>query len=79
MKRLAILGSTGSIGVNTLDIVVDCQQPCEIVGLSAGLNIQLLKQQIVQFGPKVVSVLNKELSEPLQRELSGVPTQIVHG
>ena len=79
MKRLAILGSTGSIGVNTLDIVHQFPERFEIVGLSAGLNIQLLKQQIVQFRPKVVSVLNKELSKSLQRELSGVPTQIVHG
>ena len=79
MKRLAILGSTGSIGVNTLDIVRQFPERFEIVGLSAGLNIQLLKQQIVQFRPKVVSVLNKELSESLRRKLSGVPTQIVHG
>jgi 1-deoxy-D-xylulose-5-phosphate reductoisomerase len=79
MKRLAILGSTGSIGVNTLDIVRQFPEQFEIVGLSAGLNIQLLKQQIVQFRPKVVSVLNKESSEPLQRELSGTPIQIVHG
>ena len=79
MKRLAILGSTGSIGVNTLDIVRQFPEQFEIVGLSAGLNIQLLKQQIVQFRPKMVSVLNKESSEPLQRELSGTPIQIVHG
>ena len=79
MKRIAILGSTGSIGVNTLDIVRQFPERFEIVGLSAGLNTQLLKQQIVQFHPKVVSVLNKELSELLQREISGMPTQIVHG
>jgi len=79
MKRLAILGSTGSIGVNTLDIVRQFPERFEIVGLSAGLNIQLLKQQIVRFRPKVASVLNKELSESLRRELSDVSTQIVHG
>jgi len=79
MKRIAILGSTGSIGVNTLDIVRQFPERFEIIGLSAGLNIQLLKQQILQFRPKVVSVLNKELAEPLQRELSGLPIQIVHG
>lgn len=79
MKRIAILGSTGSIGVNTLDIVRQFPERFEIVGLSAGLNTQLLKQQIVQFHPKVVSVLSKELSELLQREISGMPTQIVHG
>ena len=79
MKRLAILGSTGSIGVNTLDIVRQFPEQFEIVSLSAGLNTHLLKQQILQFHPKVVSVLNKELSELLQREISGMPTQIVHG
>jgi 1-deoxy-D-xylulose-5-phosphate reductoisomerase len=79
MKRLAILGSTGSIGVNTLDIVRQFPERFKVISLSAGLNTQLLKQQIVQFRPKVVSVLNKELSETLQRELSNLPVEIVHG
>jgi 1-deoxy-D-xylulose-5-phosphate reductoisomerase len=79
MKRLAILGSTGSIGVNTLDIVRQFPGKFEVVSLSAGMNIQLLKKQILQFRPKLVSVLNKELSEILQRELLNVPIEIVHG
>jgi len=79
MKRLAILGSTGSIGVNTLDIVRQFPERFKVISLSAGLNTQLLKQQIVEFRPKMVSVLNKELSEALQRELSYVPVEIVHG
>jgi 1-deoxy-D-xylulose-5-phosphate reductoisomerase len=79
MKRLAILGSTGSIGVNTLDIVRQFPEKFEVVSLSAGMNIQLLKKQILQFRPKLVSVLNKELSEILQRELLSVPIEIVHG
>ena len=79
MKRLAILGSTGSIGVNTLDIVRQFPERFKVISLSAGLNTQLLKQQIVQFRPKMVSVLNKELSEALQRELSNLPVEIVHG
>jgi 1-deoxy-D-xylulose-5-phosphate reductoisomerase len=79
MKRLAILGSTGSIGVNTLDIVRQFPEKFEVVSLSAGLNIQLLKNQILQFRPKLVSVLNKELSETLQRELSDTTVEITHG
>lgn len=79
MKRLAILGSTGSIGVNTLDIVHQFPERFEVVGLSAGLNTQLLKEQILQFRPKMVSVLNKDLSEALQRELPRIPVEIVHG
>jgi len=79
MKRLAILGSTGSIGVNTLDIVRRFPEKFEVVSLSAGLNIQLLKNQILQFRPKLVSVLHKELSETLQRELPNGTVEIVHG
>jgi 1-deoxy-D-xylulose-5-phosphate reductoisomerase len=79
MKRLSILGSTGSIGVNTLQIVNQFPERFEVVSLSAGLNTQLLKQQILQFRPKLVSVLNKGLSETLRRELSNVPVEIVHG
>jgi 1-deoxy-D-xylulose-5-phosphate reductoisomerase len=79
MKRLSILGSTGSIGVNTLHIVSQFPERFTVVSLSAGLNTQLLKRQILQFRPKVVSVLTKELSEALRRELTNVPVEIVHG
>ena len=79
MKRLAILGSTGSIGANTLNIVRQFPERFEVITLSAGLNTQLLKEQILQFRPKMVSVLNKELYGALQRELAGIPVEIVHG
>jgi 1-deoxy-D-xylulose-5-phosphate reductoisomerase len=79
MKRLSILGSTGSIGVNTLQIVSQFPEQFEVVSLSAGLNTQLLKHQILQFRPKVVSVLSKELSGALRKELPNVPIEIVHG
>jgi 1-deoxy-D-xylulose-5-phosphate reductoisomerase len=79
MKRLSILGSTGSIGVNTLRIVSQFPERFEVISLSAGLNTKLLKQQILQFRPKIVSVLNKELSETLRKELSHIPVEIVHG
>ena len=79
MKRLAILGSTGSIGVSTLDIVEQFPERFKVVSLAAGVNTQLLKQQILQFRPKVISVLNRELSETLRRELASFPVDIVHG
>jgi 1-deoxy-D-xylulose-5-phosphate reductoisomerase len=79
MKYLSILGSTGSIGVNTLHIVSQFPDRYKVVSLSAGLNTQLLKEQIIQFRPKVVSVLNKELSEALRRELPNISVEIVHG
>ena len=67
MKRLAILGSTGSIGVNTLDIVGQFPERFEVVSLSAGLNTNLLKQQILQFRPKLVSVLKRTIGSPSER------------
>ncbi len=79
MKRLAILGSTGSIGVNTLDIVRQFPERFQVVSLSAGLNIGLLRRQILQFRPKIVSVLNKELAEALKRDLSSESPEIVDG
>jgi 1-deoxy-D-xylulose-5-phosphate reductoisomerase len=79
MKRLAILGSTGSIGVNTLDIVRQFPERFEVVSLSAGLNIELLKEQILRFQPKVVSVLSRELKGKLKKELPGADVEVLHG
>ena len=79
MKQLAVLGSTGSIGVNTLDIVRQFSERFRVIGLSAGRNTQLLKQQALEFRPKIISVLNKELAAVLRRDLATVPVEIVHG
>ena len=79
MKRLAILGSTGSIGINTLDIVRRFPERFQVMSLSAGRNIELLRKQILQFRPRMVSVLNAELSEALRREFSASALDVVHG
>ena len=55
MKRLAILGSTGSIGRQTLDIVRAFPNEFSVVGLSAGSNLDLLAEQAAEFRPQVVS------------------------
>jgi len=60
MKRLAILGSTGSIGQTVLDIVRRHRDRFQVVALSAGKNIELLKRQIEEFNPEFVSVLDEE-------------------
>lgn len=54
LKKIAILGSTGSIGVSTLDVVGRHPQKYRVHGLVAGHNVDLLAQQILQFRPKVV-------------------------
>jgi 1-deoxy-D-xylulose-5-phosphate reductoisomerase len=78
MKRLSILGSTGSIGVQTLDIVEAFSDRFEVVALGAGENIEALREQIAKFRPRVVSVLTEELSRVLSRELQD-PPEILHG
>jgi len=59
-KRLSLLGSTGSIGTQTLDIVRERPDHFSIVGLAAGRNLELLADQIKEFGPEVVSIQDSE-------------------
>ena len=66
MKRLIILGSTGSIGVQTLDIVRQFHEEIEIVGLAAGNNLELFEQQIKEFNPKYIYALSKSFSDKFQ-------------
>jgi 1-deoxy-D-xylulose-5-phosphate reductoisomerase len=69
MKRLAILGSTGSIGVSTLEIVAAHPDRFRVDALTAGTNLDLLQQQIAAFRPSLVAVLNDELAAQLRRRL----------
>jgi 1-deoxy-D-xylulose-5-phosphate reductoisomerase len=70
LKRLAILGSTGSIGRNVLDVVRQFPERFQIVGLAAGRNLPLLAEQIRYFRPAVVSVQDRELAGELSRLLA---------
>jgi 1-deoxy-D-xylulose-5-phosphate reductoisomerase len=60
MKNISILGSTGSIGTQTLSIVSQNPHLFIIIGLSAGNNLDLLKKQILQFKPKIATIRSKE-------------------
>ena len=55
MKKIAILGSTGSIGTQTLD-VVESNEDLQVVGIAAGSNIDMLEEQIRRFHPKLAAV-----------------------
>ena len=79
MKRLAVLGSTGSIGVNTLDVASRFTDEFEVVALSAGTNIRLLGEQIERFQHTVVSVLNEDLAKDLKGEISPEKTEVLFG
>lgn len=71
-KRLSILGSTGSIGVSTLDVVERFPDRFEISGLAAGQNSFLLEEQIKKFHPRVVSLSDESAAENLRKKVSGV-------
>lgn len=66
MRKVAVLGSTGSIGTQTLDVISREPEAYEVVGLAAGHNVDRLLQQVHAFRPKRVSVATKELAEQLQ-------------
>ncbi len=59
MKRITLLGSTGSIGTQTLDIVAEYPDKFQIVGMTAGGNIELLARQIRQFRPEIVAIASQ--------------------
>ena len=78
MKKISILGSTGSIGSQTLEIIRRFPERFEVTGICAGKNIDLLAEQVAEFAPKIVSVARKEDSERL-REIASPETQIHYG
>lgn len=71
MKSISILGSTGSIGVQTLEVIAQYPTKFKVVGLAAGGNLELLKKQIHLFKPQVVSVATKQLAEELASCIDG--------
>ena len=72
MKKLAILGSTGSIGTSTLDVVARFPDRFRVATLAAGRNVELLAGQIRSFAPSLVAVAREEDAAALRREFTGV-------
>ena len=69
MKGVSILGSTGSIGINTLEIIRRHPERFKVVSLAAGNNVRLLKKQIEEFAPRFVSVLTEKAALELKRSM----------
>ena len=78
MKKIAILGSTGSIGTQTLEIVRE-NKDIEVLGIAARENIQLLEKQIREFSPKVAAVWSEEKALELRSMVADTDTEIVSG
>ena len=78
MERIAVLGSTGSIGVNTLSVISALKDKFTVIGLSADSNIRLLADQARAFRPRIVCVGDEELRKRIKGVLSP-KTRIVFG
>lgn len=78
MKKIAILGSTGSIGTQTLEVARE-NKDLEIVGLAAGNNIKLLEDQIREFHPKKVAVWTEEKAAELRLKIADLKVEVVTG
>ena len=78
MKNIAVLGSTGSIGTQTLEIV-RANDDLNVVSLAAGSNIEMLEKQIREFKPQIVCVYNEKKAEELKIKVSDTDVKIVTG
>jgi 1-deoxy-D-xylulose-5-phosphate reductoisomerase len=71
MKNITVLGSTGSIGVNALDVIGKNPEYFQVVALSAGKNIKVLQKQIQRFRPQIVAVSDAQIACELRKFLPG--------
>ena len=78
MKKIAVLGSTGSIGTQTLDVARE-QGDLEIVALSCGGNVRLMEEQMREFRPKLVSVWDEEDAKILRENTRDLDIKIMAG
>ena len=79
MKRIAILGATGSIGTQTLDAIREHRDKYEAYALTAGSNSDLLIQQAREFQPEVVVIADESQYEKVNAALSDLPIKVWTG
>src|SRR5437660_10099207 len=79
MKKLVILGSTGSIGTNTLDIVSKFPGKFHVIGMTAGTNVDKLEEQVRTFGPAMVAMSDEAAAQQLRVRCKGLPTKVLGG
>ena len=78
MKKIAILGSTGSIGTQTLEIVRN-NADLSVVALAAGRNVELMEKQIREFAPKLAVMWSKEAAEDLRARIKDTDVKVACG
>ena len=78
MKKIAILGSTGSIGTQTLEIVRK-EADLEVAALAAGTNVELMEKQVREFRPSLVAMWTEEAAGDLRDRLADLPVRVTCG
>jgi len=79
MKKISLLGSTGSIGVNTLDVVERNPESFQILAMSAGSNVDLFAEQIRKFKPRVVALFDTQKISTLKEQVVDLDVEILSG
>ena len=79
MKKISILGSTGSIGVNALNVVDNQRDDFNVIGLSAYKNSKLLVEQVKKYEPEFVSIVDGEAAQRVEQELRTFDVKILKG
>ncbi|TAK09670.1 MAG: 1-deoxy-D-xylulose-5-phosphate reductoisomerase, partial [Candidatus Manganitrophaceae bacterium] len=79
MKKIVVLGSTGSIGTNTLDVIGRFPDRFQVVGLTARSNNVKLEEQIRRFKPKVVSLADEKAALALERKFRRSGLEVLSG
>jgi len=78
-KKISILGSTGSVGVNTLKVINNISKEFDVVYLTGNTNSDLMIKQCIEFNPKSVVMINEEASEAVKKGLSGYDINVLSG
>lgn len=78
MKKIAILGSTGSIGTQTLEVVRE-NKDIEVLGLAAGSNVELLEKQAREFHPRLIAVWTEEKAKELRARVRDMDMKVMSG
>ncbi|MZH04066.1 MAG: 1-deoxy-D-xylulose-5-phosphate reductoisomerase [Nitrospinae bacterium] len=79
MKKISLLGSTGSIGVSTLDVVERNPESFQILALSAGSNVDLFAEQIRKFKPQIAALFDSEKVSLLKEKISDLDVEVLSG
>lgn len=78
MKKVVLLGSTGSIGTSTIKVVEDLPDRIQLIGLAAGNNLELLLEQTRKYRPRIISITDPAKAKQLREQL-GSDTEVFHG